>query len=328
MTQFIEQVDKETALAIHSAAIARFGGLDGVRDDGLLESALAQPFQTFGGEELAILNAERANQLRNRSFAAKTGRFLASFVLLSIFLVAVFLLFHNYRIMPHSGVHKRNVIEVVVFLAMFVVFIAIGHIIQERLDNGAASPEMVPILMFIQLTALASTWEIAISFGMIAAFIMTLSGPCTIDTFVTFAGSGAAVALASKNVRSRTQLFGVAFATAVTAFVLSLVSGYVVNDHSRVLQEAGERGLWGFLAGFLTAGVLPIFERCCGILTPMGAQPPRARNLQPLDSDCGACRTGRRGDRRAFGPCARRRVLSRRRQDAAAGELYRESARL
>ena len=151
----------------------------------------------IGGEELAILNAERANQLRNRSFAAKTGRFLASFVLLSIFLVAVFLLFHNYRIMPHSGVHKRNVIEVVVFLAMFVVFIAIGHIIQERLDNGAASPEMVPILMFIQLTALASTWEIAISFGMIAAFIMTLSGPCTIDTFVTFAGSGAAVALAA-----------------------------------------------------------------------------------------------------------------------------------
>ena len=33
MTQFIEQIDKETALAIHSAAIARFGGLDGVNDD-------------------------------------------------------------------------------------------------------------------------------------------------------------------------------------------------------------------------------------------------------------------------------------------------------
>lgn len=43
---------KEEVLAIHSAAIARFGGLEGVRDEGLLESALAQPFQTFGGEEL------------------------------------------------------------------------------------------------------------------------------------------------------------------------------------------------------------------------------------------------------------------------------------
>ena len=60
MTQPIERIDKETALAIHSAAIARFGGLDGVRDEGLLESALAQPFQTFGGEELYPTMAQKA----------------------------------------------------------------------------------------------------------------------------------------------------------------------------------------------------------------------------------------------------------------------------
>lgn len=48
MRRSVEPIDKETALAIHSAAIARFGE----RDEGLLESALAQPFQTFGGEEL------------------------------------------------------------------------------------------------------------------------------------------------------------------------------------------------------------------------------------------------------------------------------------
>lgn len=60
MTQPIESIDKETALAIHSAAVARFGGLDGVRDKGLLESALAQPFQTFGGEELYPTVAQKA----------------------------------------------------------------------------------------------------------------------------------------------------------------------------------------------------------------------------------------------------------------------------
>lgn len=60
MMQSIEQIDKETALAIHSATIARFGGLDGVRDEGLLESALAQPFQTFGGEELYPTVAQKA----------------------------------------------------------------------------------------------------------------------------------------------------------------------------------------------------------------------------------------------------------------------------
>ena len=39
-------ITKDEALAIHSAVVARFGGIDGVRDEGLLESALAQPFQT------------------------------------------------------------------------------------------------------------------------------------------------------------------------------------------------------------------------------------------------------------------------------------------
>lgn len=43
---------KEEVLAIHAAVIERFGGLDGLRDEGLLDSALAQPFQTFGGTDL------------------------------------------------------------------------------------------------------------------------------------------------------------------------------------------------------------------------------------------------------------------------------------
>ena len=51
---------KEEVLAIHNASLERFGGLSGLRDDGLLESALAQPFQTFGGEELYPTFAEKA----------------------------------------------------------------------------------------------------------------------------------------------------------------------------------------------------------------------------------------------------------------------------
>ena len=60
MTKDAERIDKNTALAIHSAATAWFGGLDGVRDEGLLESALAQPFQTFGGEELYPAISQKA----------------------------------------------------------------------------------------------------------------------------------------------------------------------------------------------------------------------------------------------------------------------------
>ena len=42
----------EDVLTIHEFSIKDFGGSSGIRDIGLLESAIAQPFQTFGGEEL------------------------------------------------------------------------------------------------------------------------------------------------------------------------------------------------------------------------------------------------------------------------------------
>jgi death on curing protein len=60
MSDPVKLIDKETALRIHAAAIEHFGGCDGIRDERLLESALAQPFQTFDGAELHPSIAEKA----------------------------------------------------------------------------------------------------------------------------------------------------------------------------------------------------------------------------------------------------------------------------
>ena len=46
----MKTLSQKQILALHSALIKEFGGSDGIRDQGLLESALAAPFQTFGGE--------------------------------------------------------------------------------------------------------------------------------------------------------------------------------------------------------------------------------------------------------------------------------------
>ncbi|MEM6458455.1 MAG: type II toxin-antitoxin system death-on-curing family toxin [Planctomycetota bacterium] len=45
-------LDVEDVLAIHNNTIRREGGADGLRDSGLLESAVAMPRQRFGGEYL------------------------------------------------------------------------------------------------------------------------------------------------------------------------------------------------------------------------------------------------------------------------------------
>ncbi|MCF6312441.1 MAG: type II toxin-antitoxin system death-on-curing family toxin [Verrucomicrobiales bacterium] len=48
---WIEKVD---CIAFHSALLARFGGLDGIRDEGLLESALNRPIDLFHYKEPAL----------------------------------------------------------------------------------------------------------------------------------------------------------------------------------------------------------------------------------------------------------------------------------
>ena len=50
----------EDILLLHSDSLKKYGGGDGVRDIGLLESAIARPFQTFDGEDLYSTIIEKA----------------------------------------------------------------------------------------------------------------------------------------------------------------------------------------------------------------------------------------------------------------------------
>ena len=51
---------KDSILKLHELSIIKYGGSDGIRDDGLLESAIARPYQTFGGEDLYPTVCEKA----------------------------------------------------------------------------------------------------------------------------------------------------------------------------------------------------------------------------------------------------------------------------
>ena len=88
-------LDKTLALAIHSAQLSEHGGTAGVRDEGLLESALARPQQLYAyGDpttDLAELAAALAYGIaRNHPFVDGNKR--------TAFLTAVFFLeLNSYR---------------------------------------------------------------------------------------------------------------------------------------------------------------------------------------------------------------------------------------
>jgi len=70
----MKQISKEQIISMHRHLIAVSGGSDKIRDEGLLDSALNAPFQTFSGIKLYPSVLEKASRLgygliKNHPFA-------------------------------------------------------------------------------------------------------------------------------------------------------------------------------------------------------------------------------------------------------------------
>ena len=55
--------ESEQIIKLHNSLISKTGGMDGVRDKNLLDSAIKSPFQTFDGKELYPDLYDKASQL-------------------------------------------------------------------------------------------------------------------------------------------------------------------------------------------------------------------------------------------------------------------------
>jgi death-on-curing protein len=56
-------IDLQEVLEIHQLLVAQFGGLEGVRDTGLLKSAIERPFSGFGETEFYKTPEEKASAI-------------------------------------------------------------------------------------------------------------------------------------------------------------------------------------------------------------------------------------------------------------------------
>jgi death on curing protein len=81
-------IEKEALLLLHSMSLARFGGPEGIRDEGLLESALARPKSLFHygqASDLADIAASNAfGIVKNHAFVDGNKR--AGFLACGLFL--------------------------------------------------------------------------------------------------------------------------------------------------------------------------------------------------------------------------------------------------
>ena len=107
MTRYLT-VDE--VLALHDQAIARFGGSPGVRDAGLLDSAVAQPMAGFGGVELYPTLPEKAAAI---GFAlVKNHAFIDGNKRVGLAALDVFLRLNGHRIPPDPDGIEATILAV------------------------------------------------------------------------------------------------------------------------------------------------------------------------------------------------------------------------
>ena len=92
----MKRLSLETVIAMHSELIAQSGGLDGVRDENMLDASINSPFHTFGGQFLYPTVQAMAAHL---AFSlVKNHPFLDGNKRIGIFAMLVFLKVNGFQI--------------------------------------------------------------------------------------------------------------------------------------------------------------------------------------------------------------------------------------
>lgn len=71
---------KEQIISLHDALIKEHGGTSELRDEGLLDSAISTPYQTFGGVDLYPSIVEKAGRFLGVAAGEVSGEELTSWL--------------------------------------------------------------------------------------------------------------------------------------------------------------------------------------------------------------------------------------------------------
>jgi putative nucleotidyltransferase with HDIG domain len=136
------------------------------------------------------------------------------------------------------------------------------------LDRSPWHAVVLPLTMTAMILTLAYNPQFAlmISFSLVLMLAVVL-GSSVEDVLVRMGGLATAILLL-RHVRTRTQLVAVATISGVVFAGMTIASGLLTEQSwTFILNDALRRFLSSSLAGFLLTGLLPLVERCFGIVT-------------------------------------------------------------
>jgi len=222
-------------------------------------SVLAVAGQPLDEDQVRLLRREHEAAVAQLSVGQKLSR-VAAVVGAILALLAVCAVYVQRR-------QRRLVVSLKQLLTMLVL-----AVLSVQAACWAADPwraEIVPLLLFGQITAIAYRQELALLFSGVVALVVVLGLGGGLGSLLLLLGVTAAAVLQLGRIRNRSKLIYVGFLAGLLAFLLSF--GVAVLKMRPVewplVAEAGRYGLWTLAAGFLMTGLLPFIERVFGVLT-------------------------------------------------------------
>jgi putative nucleotidyltransferase with HDIG domain len=133
--------------------------------------------------------------------------------------------------------------------------------------------EIIPLLLFGQIVAIAYSRELALLFSGVVAMIIALALGNGLWPLLVLLGVTTTAVLQLRRVRSRSKLIYVGLYAGLVAMLLSFGVAVIEKQPTSlgllvpIAAEASRTALWTVGAGFLMTGLLPFIESFFGVLT-------------------------------------------------------------
>lgn len=213
-----------------------------------------------GIEEAAAVADEAIPKPTTRPWHRVIPRFFAVWCIIAgaLGVAAVYLFFRERRVLVR--LHSLGSVLVLLFVTV---------LLARWLAYEVPYAEVIPMILFGQILAVAYHRELALVFSGVMILILALATGLELGTVLLWLVVVAWSILRLDAIRTRTKLIYVSLGAAVAAVAIRLLLA-LLNElplDSVLLAELGRLALACVVSGFLMSGLLPFVERFFGVLT-------------------------------------------------------------
>jgi putative nucleotidyltransferase with HDIG domain len=223
---------------------------------GMLLAARGEPMT---GRQLALLEQERRAYQASLGSGARLGRLAALFLIFSLLAALIVLYVGRFQVEL-----AQSLPTIVGVCALVLVTLALGMLLSQWPWHAA----IIPLTLTAMVFTIAYNPQFALLMSFSLALAMSVALGADLSRLLQTMGGLAAAVLLLRNVRTRTRLVKVGTGAGLGYLVMTVATEILSGQTWQLITSDALRNfLWGALAGFLLTGLLPVVERCFGIIT-------------------------------------------------------------